>query len=184
MWPCLAQNRCQKWFPAKNFPMKRFVLLFVTMLALVSIPHVWTKLARTLASMGGDLPAESATAAICPDDPPGEKSAEASIGTSVPDLQKSALRMGLYVAILAALGGGIVLLKRRGGLFRLGKKGSSIAIRDTLHLAPRNYLAVVEWENQRFLVGITAQGVTPIGSQGTKTGHGEQKKASLEEKSE
>jgi flagellar biogenesis protein FliO len=169
---------------AKDFSMKRFFLLLGTMLVLVSVPHIWTQLSRTLASCGGDWDETAISVEDSPAPRPVRSFPPLSQRPDRPeglDFKKSALRMGAYILILSALGGGIIFLKRRGRFFPLAKKGSTIGIRDTLHLGSRNYLAVVECEGRRFLVGITAQGVTPIGPLGN--GDLDEKKASLEGKS-
>jgi flagellar biogenesis protein FliO len=46
------------------------------------------------------------------------------------------------------------------GKIRVQKKPRRLRIEETLPLGERRYLAVVQWENVRLLLGVTAQGIS------------------------
>lgn len=79
------------------------------------------------------------------------------------NLEKSVAKMVAYLAILATMGFYIAHLKRKGGIFKSAKKNSRIHIAETLSLGSKHYLAVVECETQRFLVGVSSSGIQAIG---------------------
>lgn len=78
-------------------------------------------------------------------------------------LGKAFGKMIAFLAVIITLGGIMILIKRRGGIFMRRGHSSKIRISETLHLGTRHYLAVVEYENQRFLVGISSSGISKIG---------------------
>lgn len=96
---------------------------------------------------------------------PVETVEKSSSETTPPEfnLEKSVAKMLAYLAILATMGFYIAHLKRKGGIFKSAKKDSRIRIAETLSLGSKHYLAVVECETQRFLVGVSSSGIQAIG---------------------
>lgn len=75
---------------------------------------------------------------------------------------KAVLRMLAFFAALGTIGGTIVLLKKRGRLLISRRNPSSIRVLETVSLGSKFYLAVVEYKESRFLVGVSPQSITKI----------------------
>lgn len=54
------------------------------------------------------------------------------------------------------------------GRVRIGKKTRALQLEETLPLGERRFLAVVRWQNDTLLVGVTAQSITLLEPHVTK----------------
>jgi flagellar biogenesis protein FliO len=77
-------------------------------------------------------------------------------------LGSALVKICLFLATLAAIGGVVIFLKHRGVGKFCEKKTSSICVLDTLHLGQKHYLAVVECKERKFLIGITNDSINTI----------------------
>ncbi|MDR3117691.1 MAG: flagellar biosynthetic protein FliO [Puniceicoccales bacterium] len=147
--------------------MRRFLLLLVCFAAVLAGPYIWMRDVRGRAVKPNPLPAAFAEDVAAGDVPADGGIAEGwsrdvAPGGSV-SLRTALVRAGVFLGFLAAVGGLLVFLRRRGGFFPSLRRVSQVAVVDTLNLGSRHYLAVVEWEGRRFLVGITPQQISLIG---------------------
>ncbi|MDR3316864.1 MAG: flagellar biosynthetic protein FliO [Puniceicoccales bacterium] len=157
--------------------MKRLLLLFVCVIVLLSLPHVCLRflghrpaIPESFAELSGKrkLPEQ-------PEDLEGlspgiaENFSSATAGNSESGVEVQSLSFGkacakifFFLVALAAMGGLLIFLRRRGGLSPVGRGGSHIAVLETLRLGTKHYLAVVECGRRQFFIGVTQQNVALI----------------------
>lgn len=74
--------------------------------------------------------------------------------------------IGLLLVIIAVFWAALLLLRRKGGLPMLGIMNKDLAIESRLALGPRKYLAVVRYNDERLLLGITDHAICLITREG------------------
>lgn len=88
-------------------------------------------------------------------------------GAAVPDCRSlnvgtAWMRAGVFLLSLVAAGGLLVFFRRRGGWLSAQRRTGQLAVVDTLRLGTHHHLAVVEWDGQRLLIGITQHQIALI----------------------
>jgi hypothetical protein len=69
--------------------------------------------------------------------------------------------MGMFRPVFAAIGKALRQIHVR-------RKPHTLHLQETLALGDKRFLAVVEWKNERLLIGVTAHTITLLEAQGEK----------------
>jgi flagellar biogenesis protein FliO len=130
---------------------KRFLLLFFAVLILLGYATIGRRLSNSNRQMSQAFDSEIIAADGISQNSP---AAATSLG-------KACMKMLLLVVLLGALAGGIIYMRRQGKRFG-GRTDGKIHITDTLQFGAKHYLTVVEYEENRYLLSVTPQGMVCI----------------------